>query len=145
MRISLRKVVIVLAMLTIAMTGATVYAYADSLREPKSGLVILAYEIDHVPSYGVVITDPHPYVIEAVENPEEPIYVGGRGEETEAVYETKYVEYEGKYYVLLKLQVTVGLEPSILQGGVLGFSALGFCWVVVGYAYHRKKEKRDER
>jgi len=162
MEISLRKVVIVLAILTIAMTGATVYAYADSLRkpktglllrEPRSGLLISASEVDDVPSYATIITNPHPYVIEAVENPGESIYVGGgTPEEVEAVYEqvlhgSTYVEYEGKYYCILKLWVELGLGPSIIQWEVLGFSALGACWVGVVYVYFRKTKRgtREEK
>jgi len=142
--------VIVLAILTIAMTGTTVYAYANSLREPKTGLLIQATEVDHVPSYATVITDPHPILIEAVENPGQKIYVGVRSEETEALYEqvlhgSTYVEYEGKYYGILKLYVDLGLEPPILQGEDLGFSALGVCWVGVGYFYHRKNKKSNKR
>jgi hypothetical protein len=129
--------VIVLAILTVAMMVATVYARV--LREPKDGLVIQASEVDQVPSYGVVITDPHPYLIEAVENPGQRIYVGGgTPEEVEAVYEqvlhgSTYVEYEGKYYGILKLWVTLGLDPSIQQWEVLGFLGLGACWVTVVY------------
>jgi len=153
-RISLRMVVIVLAILTIAMAGATVYAYVDSLREPRSGILIQADEVeaDDVPSYATVITDPHPYLIEAVENPGDKIYVGAGlpQEEVEAVCEqvgfpenlgATYVEYEGKYYGILVLEVLPGLEPPIQYQEALGFSALAVCWVVVGYSYHRKKKE----
>jgi hypothetical protein len=163
MGISLRKVVVVLAILTVAMTGATVYAYADSLRkpktglllrEPRSGLLISASEVDDVPSYATIITNPHPYVIEAVENPGQKIYVGTTPpEEVEAVYEQllnrgpTYVEYDGKYYTILKLWVDLGLGPSIIQWEVLGFSALGACWIGVVYVYFRKTKRgtREEK
>jgi len=162
MEISLRKVVIVLAILTIALTGETVYAYANSLRkpksglllrEPKSGLLIRATEVDHAPSYATVITDPHPYVVEAVENPGERIYIGGGTHEgVEAVYEqvlngSTYVEYEGKYYVILKLWVQLGLDQPILHVEALGFIALGACWVGVVYVYFRKTKRgtREEK
>jgi len=154
-RISLRMVVIVLAILTIAMTVTTVYTYIDSLRTPKtdylrtpkSGLLIQAREINGVSSHDVVITDPHPYLIEAVENPGDKIYIGGRDEETAPLYDQLlrpggcYVEYEGKYYVIGKVEVELGLEPSLLSQLPVGFSALGVCWVVVGYSYHRKKKE----
>jgi len=143
-RTSLRKVVVVLAVLTVAMTVAAVYVHIpwepENLLEPKSGLKIQASEVDRVPSYGVVIADPHPYLVEAVENLGEGIYVGVRSEETEAVYEqvlqgSTYVEYEGKYYGVLKVWVDVGLEPSVQQWVVLGFFGLGVCWVIVAYAH----------
>jgi len=161
MEISLRKVVIVLAILTIAMTGATVYAYVDSLRkpktglplrEPKTGLLIRATEVDHKPLYANVTADPHPYLIEAVENPGQKIYIGVGSEEEEVAYQQvlhgpSYVEYEGKYYVILKVYVDLGLDPPILQEEVLGFFALGACWVGVVYVYFRKTKRgtREEK
>lgn len=152
MRISLRKVALVLAILTVALMSTTVYAHIDYLREPRSGLLIQASEVDQAPSYGVVITDPHPYLIEAVENPGEPIYVGVRSEETEALYEqvlhgSTYVKYEGKYYGILKGWVDLGLDPSVQQWEVLGFSGLGACWVTVAYTHFRKTKRgvRDEK
>lgn len=162
MRISLRKVVIVLAILTSAMTVASVYAYVDSLSQPASGPLIWAYEVDHVPSYGVLITDPHPILIEAIERSlEHPypdrealIYLAqASNEDYEAVYEQLgdwttrcYVEYEGKYYGISEGEAMVGLEPSLLHQLPLAFSALGVCWVVVGYSYHRnKKTTRHEK
>ena len=144
MRISLRKFVVVLVLLTFAMMVATVYALTvsepENLLEPKTGLEIRASEVYRVPSYGVVITDPHPYLVEAVENVGEGIYVGVRSEETEAFYEqvlegSTYVEYEGRYYGILKVYVDVGLESSVLQWVVLGVFGLGVCWVAVAYAY----------
>jgi len=145
-RTSLRKVVIVLAVLTVAMMVTAVYVHIrilwepENLLEPKSGLEIRASEVDRVPTYGVVIADPHPYLVEAVENLGEGVYVGVRSEETEAVYEqvlqgSTYVEYEGKYYGILKSWVTLGLEPSVQQWVVLGFFGLGVCWVIVAYAH----------
>jgi len=163
MGISLRKVVVVLAILTIAMTGATIYAITDSLREharmhectrePKTGLLIKATEVDHAPSYANVTTDPHPCLIEAVENPGEKIYVGVGSEEEEVAYQQvlhgpSYVEYEGKYYVILKVYVDLGLyTPHPLPVEVLGFSALGACWVGVVYVYFRKTKRgtREEK
>lgn len=156
MRISLRKVAIVLAILTIALTATTVYAHVyahvDYLREPRSGLLIQASEVDQASSYGVVITDPHPYLIEAVENPGQSIYVGVKSEETEALYEqvlhgSTYVEYEGKYYGIHKGWVTLGLDPSVQQWEVLGFSGLGACWGTVAYTHFRKTKRgaRDEK
>jgi hypothetical protein len=154
-RIGFRKVVIVLAILTVAMTVATVYTHAaraHTLLEPKSGLAIQASEVDQVPLYGVVITDPHPYLIEAIKNQGHQIYVGTRPpEEVEAVYEqvlhrSTYVEYEGKYYRFLKLWVTLGLKPpNILRWEVLGFLGLGACWVTVAYTHFRKNKKRSAR
>lgn len=144
MKISLRKFVVVLAVLTVAMMVAAVYTHTvsepENLFEPKTGLRIQASEVDQVPSYGVVITDPHPYLVEAVENVGEGIYVGVRSEETEAFYEqvqegSAYVEYEGKYYGILKAYVDVGLEPPVWQWVVLGFFGLGVCWFAVAYAY----------
>lgn len=154
MRTSLRKVAIVLVILTVALTATTVYAHVyahvDHLREPRSGLLIQANEVDQVRSYGVVITDPHPYLIEAAENPGQPIYVGVKSEETEALYEqvlqgSTYVKYEGKYYGIHKGWVTLGLEPSIQQWEVLGFSGLGACWVTVAYTHFRENKKRGKR
>jgi len=153
-RISLRMVVILLAILTIAMTGAAVYAYVDSLSQPVSfsqpadGAIISACEVDEVPPYGVLITDPHPILIEAVKNPGKLMYLGNAPpEDYEAVIEqipdrtiTYYVEYEGRYYVIGVSEVTIGLEPSLLNQLPVGFSALAVCWVVVGYSYHRKKK-----
>jgi len=157
-RISLRKVVIVLAILTIAMTGAAVYTYVDYLRMPKidplrrpaSGPCIWADEINGVSLHATVITDPHPILIEAVKNPNESIYLGNAPpEDYEAVLEqlrkSHYVEYEGKYYGILRLEVDLGLEPPLLnQPPVkfsMGFSALAVCWIVVGYFYYRKKKE----
>ena len=161
MEISLRKVVIVLAILTIALTGATVYAYANSLRkqksglllrEPKTGLLIRATEVDHAPSYATVTADPHPYLIEAVENPGQEINIGVGSEEEEIAYQQVlhgpgYVEYEGKYYRILKLYVDLGLDQPILPVEALGFSALGACWVGVVYVYFRKTKRgtREEK
>jgi len=152
-RISLRKVVIVLAILTVAMAVATVYTHAartHTLLEPRSGLAIRASEVDQVPSYGVAITDPHPYLIEAIKNQGHQIYVGGgTPEEVEALYEQvlhkprpTYVEYEGKYYGFQKVWVTLGLKPPIiLRWEVLGFLGLGACWVTVAYSYFRKTKR----
>lgn len=151
MRIGFRKVVIVLAILTVVMTVAAVYTHAaraHTLLEPRSGLVIQASEVDQVPLYGVIITDPHPYLIEAVENPGQKIYVGGgTPEEVEAVYEqvlhrSTYVEYEGKYYGFLRVWVTLRLKPPIiLRWEVLGFLGLGACWVTVAYIHFHKTKK----
>lgn len=147
MRISLGKVAVVLALLTVAVIVAMVYTFPvsepENLLEPRTGLAILAIEVYQAPSYGVVITDPHPYLVEAVENVEEVIYVGVRSEETEALYEqvlerSTYLEYEGKYYGILGEYVDFGLEPSIWQWVVLGFFGLGVCWVAVAYAYLRR-------
>jgi len=144
------KVMIVLAILTITLTGATVYTYVDYLREPKTGLLISAYEVDQVPSYATVTTDPHPYVIEAIENPGEKFYIGVGSEEEEVAYQQvlhglDYVEYEGKYYIIHKVFADLGLDPSIQYQAALGFSALGACWVVVGYAYHRENKRKGAR
>lgn len=170
MKISLRKVAIVLAMLTVAMSGATVYAYVDSyfdsltndsyldsLTKPASGLVIVAgeYGEDEVPPYGFLITDPHPIIIEAVENPGEPIYVGNAPNEEEynavleqlkvGLFKVPYVEYQGKYHVInnslwIDLVPDVPDRPPIESGLLGGFSALGVCWLVVGYSYRRNKK-----
>jgi len=152
-KISLRKVAIVLAILTIAMTGAAVYAYVDSFSQPANGPVISACEVDEVPPYGVLINDPHPILIEAVENPGKLMYLGNAPpEDYEAVIEqipnwttSYYVEYEGRYYVIGVGEATVGLEPSLLNQLPVGFSALAVCWVVVGYSYHRKKKENNKK
>lgn len=152
--ISLRKVVIVLAILTIAMTVATVYAYAlpeQTITEPeqiivtehpsKAGTYIIVSEVGYDPLQYYDL-DEDPYIRAAIENPDKWVWVGpdslwkpGMG----------YAKVDGKYYGIGIIDVLSGpaIESSLPDFILpLGFLGLGVCWVGVGHSYHRKNKKR---
>lgn len=164
MRISLRKVVIVLAILTIAMTVATVYVYALPFPEQmdpeqiivtehpsKTGTYIIVSEVNYDPLQYHVL-DEDPYIRAAIENPGKWVRVG-----PDSLWEPSmgYAKVDGKYYgigIRDVLSAPPPIEPSLqhrlyLQYLILplGFLGLGVCWIGAGYTYRRNRKRIEEK
>ena len=153
MRISLRKVVVVLAILTIAMSAASVYAYVskpevevEEGHKTEAGDYIGFHEVNYSHEPHHHLTDPDRYTLEAM-NSSTWVHVG-RDDPSwyDQPYVTdpkiRYVEYQGKLYFVSIMHVSAGpIISSVPAFAVPGFLALGVCWVGVGYSYHRKNKK----
>ena len=150
MRISLGKVVIVLAILTIAMTVAAVYAYASPNQTgltitdnpAKAGEYIKLYEISWVPDEYYEL-DEDPYMRASVENPDKWVWVG-----PDRLWKPWmiYVKVNGKYYSVACMEVISEpvTEPKLQDFIPPAFFGLGVCWIGVGVTTYRRNRKKEK-
>jgi len=140
-RTRFRKVVILLAVLTIATAASMAYGYYTVISAPKEPFVNLYFSMQEVPeppSY-VEIADPHQYILQAIQNLGRSVGVDTTDdfiEQWKAIRDAGAMKYEGKCYQIDGyMWVEQGLEPPnpFLVFGFTGLIVLGFCWLSVAF------------
>jgi hypothetical protein len=115
---------------------ATIVAVAG-LSFPKSfgyGLALVAEELTEKPDEYIPLTEPDPYVLQAVSNPGEDVTVGSWNDsefdEMVSTYKTSNVEIDGKYYRINVYSKDVFFWGVLFLLSIVGWSALGIAVIV---------------
>jgi len=110
---------------------ATIIAVAG-LSFPKSfgyGMALLAEELTEKPDEYSHLTEPDPYVLEAVSNPGKVVVVGrwedSQFDEIVETYKTNNVEIDGSYYHIDVYSKDVFFWGQLFVLSMLGWTALG--------------------
>jgi len=129
---------------------ATIVA-AAGLSFPKAfgyGLVLLAEELAEKPDEYILLTEPDPYVLQAVSNPGKEVIVGSWGDsefdEMVSIHKTNNVEIDGRYYRISMYSAEVFFWGMLFVLSMMGWTALGIAVIV--YSWRSKmRASRNER
>jgi len=119
-----------LLVVTLAFIAIVNYVWSNP-RQFHFGPVLWAERLSEKPAEYIVVTDPDPYLLEALSKPETEVFIGywenTNIDELVMAYDTNNVEYNGNYY-----EVIMMTDHPIFTG--FAFFLL-FCWIVLGIGF----------
>jgi hypothetical protein len=118
-------------MILLVLTALDVYALSNP-EKFHYGPVLWTEKLPTKPEKYIVLTDPDPYLVEALSNPAREVFVGSWDntniDELIETHETNNVEYSKAYYT-----VTIGSVDIFIYGTF--FWILIFSWIILGLSF----------
>ena len=136
MTVTKTKIPILFFLVAIVLLVATIVAVAG-ISFPRSfgyGMALMAEELTEKPDKYIPLTEPDPYVLQAVSNPGEDVIVGSwedsEFDEMVSTYKTNNVEIDGRYYRINVYSIDVFFWGVLFLLSIVGWSALGIAVIV---------------
>jgi len=123
----------VTAVILLAFSAYVAISFWQGVKSDAWGATIIVREISEEPQSYFLLENPDPYVLEAILNPEKPVYINffnkTQIDELVESYDTSNIEYDGQYYSVDLAYVdsipdTLGVSVLIVVWFMFGLSAL---------------------
>jgi len=121
----------ILSVILLVFTAIDVYALSSPVQF-HYGPVLYAEKLSAKPTNYIALTDPDPYLLEALSNPSRDVFIGSWDntnlDELVETYQTNNVEYNNTYYTVTMVSVDVFIYGTF-------FLILIFSWIVLGLSF----------
>ena len=123
----------VIVVILFALSAYVAINFWQGVQSDAWGATIIVREISEEPQSYFLLENPDPYVLEAILNPEKPVYINffnkTQIDELVESYDTSNIEYDGQYYSIDLAYVdsipdTLGVSVLIVVWFLFGLSAL---------------------
>jgi hypothetical protein len=110
------------------------------------GMALKAEELTEKPDKFVTLTEPDPFVLEAISNPGKTVIVGSwedsEFDEIVSMYETNNVKIDSKYYRITIYSVDIFIWGQLMLLSMIGWPIFGIA-IVVWKLYMRRRHKHN--